>query len=83
MDGDTQPKRSLDRRLLFAAFLVALIAAALWASTSLAGGSGSPSPAKAKVSQVDRGPAGLHSGGTGGSKDDCPERGNVVDTSDV
>ena len=63
--------------------LVALVVAALWASTSLAGGSGSPSPANAKVSQVDRGPAYQHSGGTGGSKEDCPDRGAGFDTSDV
>jgi hypothetical protein len=87
MDGDTQPSRPFDRRLLLLAVAFVLAAAAIWASSSLAGGSGPPSPAKAKatVSQVDRGlkSGGFHTGGTGGSKERCPFEGHQFDSSDV
>ena len=82
MDGDTQPRRPFFRRPLFIAFVVVLAAAAIWASASLAGGSAPPSPAKAKVTQVDRAPAvrGFHTGGNGGSKGECPFKGHRFNT---
>jgi hypothetical protein len=87
MDGDTQPTRRFDRRLLLLAIAFVLAATAIWASSSLAGGSGPPSPskAKAKVSQVDRGPmsGGFKAGGTGGSNRRCPFEGHRLDSSDV
>jgi hypothetical protein len=86
MDGDTQASsRSFDRRLLLIALAVVLAAAAIWASASLAGGSAPPSPAKAKVTQVNKGPAGpgFHTGGTGGSKRDCPFKERFDTSNDV
>jgi hypothetical protein len=82
MDGDTQPRRSFFRRPLFIAIVGVLAAAAIWASASLAGGSAPPSPEKAKVTQVNRGPAlrGFHTGGTGGSKGECPFKGHLFHT---
>jgi hypothetical protein len=66
MDGDTHARaRSFDRRPLLIALAGALAAAAIWAGTSLAGGSAPSSPASPGVSNVD-------SGGSGGSDEDCP-----------
>jgi nitrous oxide reductase len=85
MDGDTQPSRRFDRRLLLIAVAFVLAATAIWASSSLAGGSGPASPAKAKVSQVNKGPAspGLHTGGAGGSRRDCPFKHRLDTSADV
>jgi hypothetical protein len=78
MDGDTQPSRSFYRRPLFLAVVVLVLAAsAIWASASLAGGSAPQTPAKAKVTKIDRGYA-----GNGGSHGECPFKHNRVDTSD-
>jgi hypothetical protein len=77
MDGDTQPGRSFYGRPLFLAVVVLVLAAsAIWASTSLAGGSAPQTPAKAKVTKIDRGYA-----GNGGSHGECPFKGHRVDTS--
>lgn len=66
MDGDTQARaRSFDRRPLFLAIAGALAAAAIWAGTSLAGGSAPSSPASPGVSNVD-------SGGSVESDENCP-----------
>jgi hypothetical protein len=69
--------------LIAVAFVLA--AAAIWASASLAGGSGPASPAKGKVSQVNKAPAspGLQTGGTDGSKRDCPFRHRLDTSADV
>jgi hypothetical protein len=85
MDGDTQPSRSFDRRLLLIVVALVLAAAAIWASASLAGGSAPPSPAKANVPRVDFSPAGggLHPGGTGGPRRDCPFKHRLNTSADV
>jgi hypothetical protein len=89
MDGDTQAtSRGFDRRLLLIALAFVLAAAAIWASTSLAGGSAPSSPAKAKVSQVNKAPGagGFYTGGNGGSgRDgrDCPFKHRADTSADV
>jgi hypothetical protein len=76
MDGDTQVKvRSFDRRPLFLAIAGVLAAAAIWAGTSLAGGSAPSSPASPGVSNVG------DSGGSVESDHDCPFKDSRVDSS--
>ena len=77
MDGDTQARaRSFDRRPLLLAIAGALAAAAIWAGTSLAGGSEPSSPAGPGVSNVDQG-----GGGSVESDHDCPFKDGRSDTS--
>ena len=75
MDGDTQAQaRSFDRLPLLVAIAGVLAAAAIWAGTSLAGGSAPSSPASPGVSNVD-------SGGSVESDHDCPFKDSRVDSS--
>lgn len=76
MDGDTHVRaRSFDRRPLLLAIAGVLAAAAIWAGTSLAGGSAPSSPASPGVSNVG------DSGGGVESDEDCPFKDNRADTS--